>query len=77
MHMHGGQSDFPESLDEFEKRYGMRFVMGSEPPIEEQKPYARGAYVKLRLAGKVIEVLDSFFGRVTRITLAPFFHDRR
>ena len=48
-------------MDEFEKRYEMRFVMGSEPPIENQRPYARGAYVKLRLAGKVIEAFDSFF----------------
>ena len=61
LHMHSQQNAFPKSMDEFEKRFEMRFVMGSDPPIEKQRPYARGAYVKLHLAGKVIEVLDSFF----------------
>ena len=60
-HMHGLQNAFPTTMEEFEKRFEMRFVMASDPPIENQKPYARGAYVKLHLAGKVIEVLDSFF----------------
>ena len=61
LHVRIEQQDFPESMDEFEKRYEMRFVIGSVPPLEKQRSYARGAYVKLRFAGKVIEVLDSFF----------------
>ena len=61
MAKHTEQSEFPKTLDEIEKRYEMRFVMGSEPPIEKQKPYARGAYFKLRRRGKIVDVLDSFF----------------
>ena len=60
-HMHGLQNAFPTTMEEFEKRFEMRFVMASDPAIENQTPYARGAYVKLHLAGKVIEALDSFF----------------
>jgi len=61
MDMHSEQDAFPKTLDEFEKRYEMRFVMGSDPPIEKQKPYARGAYVKLGCTGAIVDVLDSFF----------------
>ena len=77
LHMHSEQNAFPKSMDEFEKRYEMRFVMGSDPPIEKQRPYARGAYVKLHLAGKVIEVLDSFFGGGTKIRSAAFSQAQR
>jgi len=59
--MHAEQSAFPKTLDEFEKRYEMRFVMASDPPLEQQKAYARGAYVKLGRAGALVEALDSFF----------------
>ena len=59
--MHTDQSAFPKTMDEFEQRYEMRFVMGSDPPIEKQKPYARGAYVKLGRTGTIVDVLDSFF----------------
>ena len=61
MEMHAAQDAFPKTLDEFEKHYEMRFVMGSDPPIEKQKPYARGAYVKLGRTGAIVDVLDSFF----------------
>ena len=56
------QEDFPKDNDEFARRYAARFVMASDPPLEKQKPYARGAYVKLRLAARLVEVLDSFIG---------------
>ena len=60
-HMHSKQDDFPQSMDEFQERYGMRFVMATEAPIQKQRPYARGAYVKHALAGEIIAVLDTFF----------------
>ena len=60
-HAHSVNNDLPETLDQFEKRYEMRFVMASFPPVEEQIAYARGAYVKLQLVSKVIEVFDSYF----------------
>ena len=53
--------DFPSTKDEFEKRYEMRFVMASNPPVQKQIPYARGAYVKFKVVSKVIEVFDSYF----------------
>ena len=57
-------------------RNEVRFVMGSDPPLEKQTPYARGAYVKLQLAGKLVEVLDSFFwwrhaGKIGGVFPAP------
>ena len=76
MDMHSEQDAFPKTLDEFEKRYEMRFVMGSDPPIEKQKPYARGAYVKLGRTGAIVDVLDSFFGGGTRKESAAIFQNQ-
>ncbi len=68
MEMHAEQNAFPKTLDEFEKRYEMRFVMGSDPPIEKQKPHVLWAYVKLGRVGAFIHMLDSFFGGGTKQT---------
>ena len=35
LHVHGEQPDFPENMDEFEQRYEMRFVIGSEVPYRK------------------------------------------
>lgn len=75
LHVHNEQPDFPANMDDFEMRYEMRFVMGADPPIENQRPYARGAYVKLRLVKEVIEALDSFFSWRQKHNIGGLFPD--
>ena len=48
-------------MDDFEKRYEVRFVMSSDPPIEKQILYARGAYIKLKAMDNIIGVFDAYF----------------
>ena len=53
--------DFPTTIDAFEQRYEMRFVMTNDRPIQQQISFARGAYVKFKMVPNLVQALDSYF----------------